>query len=274
MKKVLITGSSGYIGSHLCSYLKDKCEIYGVDIVYPKILTENFMPWDIRSLQGVEGEFDAVVHLAALVNVGKSQKDRTDYYVTNIMGTLNVLYGVETNNFIFASTGAASKLESVYGISKRVGEDLVKEFCEKHKMDYTIFRFYNVVGGNVVEPTNPDGLFFNLHKAKDKGEITIFGNDYDTKDGTCMRDYVHVNEICEAIYQAIEEPANSLENLGHGEGKSVTEIVNEYKRVNRLNFDIKYGPRRDGDLDISVLDNPSKYMKKMYSFEELLSVDN
>lgn len=273
MKKILITGSSGYIGSHLCDYLKDDYDIYGVDVVYPKIPTQNYINWDIRTLQGISGEFDCVVHLAALVNVGESQKRRTDYYITNVLGTLNVLYGIETNNFIFASTGAAVQLESVYGISKRASEDLVKEFCEKHKMDFTIFRFYNVIGGNVVEPTNPDGLFYNLHKAKDKGSFTIFGNDYDTKDGTCERDYVHVNEICEAIKTAIEEPANNLQNLGHGIGKTVKEIVEEYKKVNRLNFSINYGPRREGDLAKSVLNNPSTMLKKMYTLQEMVSLD-
>jgi len=274
MKKILITGSSGYIGSHLCNYLKNEYQIYGVDVVYPKVLTENYINWDIKMSQGINDKFDCVVHLAALVNVSESQNRRTDYYLNNVLGTLNVLHGVETDNFIFASTGAASQLESVYGISKRVGEDLVKEYCEKFKMDYTIFRFYNVIGGNVVEPTNPDGLFYNLHKAKHKGEFTIFGDDYDTRDGTCERDYVHVNEICEAIKQAIENPANGLENLGHGEGKTVKEIVEEYKRVNRLDFSINYGPKRDGDLAKSVLDNPSKYMKRLYSFEEMVNIDN
>ena len=274
MKKILITGSSGYIGSHLCNYLKDKYKIYGVDVVYPKVLMENYINWDIKMSQGINDKFDCVIHLAALVNVSESQKRRTDYYLNNVLGTLNVLHGVEADNFIFASTGAASQLESVYGISKRVGEDLVKEYCEKFKMDYTIFRFYNVIGGNVVEPTNPDGLFYNLHKAKDKGSFTIFGNDYDTRDGTCERDYVHVNEICEAIKIAIEEPANGLENLGHGIGKTVKEIVEEYKKVNRLDFSINYGPRRDGDLARTVLDDPSLMLKKMYTLQEMVSLDN
>ena len=277
MKKVLITGNAGYIGSHLSKMLADSYEVYGLDINAPQ--TDRLKDWynvDIRRLFTVDQEFDAVIHLAALVNVGESEQQPISYYITNLNGTMNVINKIKTKNFIFASTGAAAGCESAYGISKRAAEDVVREYCTIHNpKDYTIFRFYNVIGSDGFAPTNPDGLMYNLMKSKEKGEFTIFGNDYDTRDGTCIRDYVHVNEICDALRSAIEKPSNQIECLGHGVGYTVAELVNKFREVNNIpniNLLTKIGPRRKGDLAVSVLDNVSPYMKELYSLEELLKV--
>lgn len=277
MKKILITGCSGYIGSHLCKMLEGKYEIHGLDIRDPLVPIDKFFPIDInRPFASTEydAEYDAVIHLAALVNVGESEQMPIMYYITNLNGTMNVLNKIPTKNFIFASTGAAALCESAYGISKRAAEDCVVEYCTKrHPKDYTMFRFYNVIGSSYgIKPTNPDGLMYNLMQAKDRGEFTIFGNDYDTPDGTCVRDYVHVMEICNALEQAIEKPANGLENLGHGVGKTVKEMVELYKNVNNTEFNVKYGARRKGDAAVSVLDNPSTYMKHLYELKDLLRI--
>ena len=276
MKKVLITGSSGYIGSHLCKMLEGQYEIHGLDIKEPIVPVSKFYNVDINRLFTIPDQTDpyhAVIHLAALVNVGQSERMPIMYYITNLNGTMNVLNKVPTNNFIFASTGAAALCQSAYGISKRAAEDCVTEYCiSRQPKNYTMFRFYNVIGTSYgLMPTNPDGLMLNLMSAKEKG-FTIFGNDYDTKDGTCVRDYVHVLEICNAIRTAIEEPANGLENLGHGQGHTVKEMVEAYKKVNAVDFEVKYGPRRKGDAAVSVLDNPSRYMKHLFDFEDLLKV--
>lgn len=113
---------------------------------------------------------------------------------------------------------------------------------------------------------------FNLVKAMESKEFTIFGNDYDTKDGTCIRDYVHVMEVVEGILEAIENPANGVESLGHGVGRSVKEIAELFKEVNDTDFEIKYGPRRDGDLPVTVLEDMSTYMKDLYPLEVLLKI--
>ena len=277
MKKVLITGNSGYIGSHLSKMLADSYEVYGLDINVPQ--TDRLKDWyniDIRKLFTIDQEFDAVIHLAALVNVGESEQQPISYYITNLNGTMNVINKIKTKNFIFASTGAAAGCESAYGISKRAAEDVVREYCTIHNpKDYTIFRFYNVIGSDGFAPTNPDGLMYNLMKSKEKGEFTIFGNDYDTRDGTCIRDYVHVNEICDALRSAIEKPSNQIECLGHGVGYTVAELVNKFREVNNIpniNLLTKIGPRRKGDLAVSVLDNVSPFMKKLYTLEQLLKV--
>ena len=276
MKKVLITGSSGYIGSHLCKMLAGRYIIHGLDITEPIVPVHKFYKCDINQLFTLPDQtepYDAVIHLAALVNVGISEQIPIMYYITNINGTMNVLNRIPTKNFIYSSTGQASLCINPYSISKRASEDCVVEFCTKHKpMDYTMFRFYNVVGMDGIKPTNPDGLLSALIKAKETGEFTIFGDDYDTLDGTCMRDYVHVNEICHALMAAIEKPANGLENLGHCSGKSVKQMVETFKKVNNVDFNVKIGPRKKGDPAVSVLSAPSSYMKELYEFDDLLKV--
>ena len=273
MKKILITGNSGYIGSHLSKLLNDEYEVYGLDKVGPQFKVKKHYNIDIKSQFKIKEEFDCIIHLAALVNVGESELEPTDYYMTNMFGTLNILQNIKTKNFIFASTGAAEKCESAYGVSKRATEDCVREFCQVNKVPFTTFRFYNVIGSDGFEPTNPDGLMYNLMQAPIKGSFTVFGKDYNTVDGTCIRDYVHVNEICHALKLAIEEPSNSLENLGHGVGHSVGEMVQIFESINNVKFFTLYGERRKGDIEVSVLANPSKYMKKLYTIAELLTVD-
>ena len=277
MKKILITGCSGYIGSHLCKMLENDYEVHGLDIDEPQAPLNEFYRCDINRPFTIPGdiEYDSVIHLAALVRVGESEHIPIKYYITNLNGTMNVVNKIKTKNFIFASTGTAQDCTSAYGISKRAAEDVVREYCTRHKQqDYSIFRFYNVVGSDGYEPTNPDGLMYKLIEARDTGVFTIYGNDYDVSviDGTCIRDYVHVNEICDALKQAIEKPSNSVECLGHGVGYTVQEIVDLFQKVNECNFDVKYGPRRKGDLPSSVLANVSPYMRNLYTMEKLLKV--
>lgn len=275
MKKILITGNSGYIGSHLSKLLladRYSYEIHGLDIQEPQCQIDKFYNIDITKPFSSDEEYDAVIHLAALVNVGESERIPTQYYRTNIFGTLSVLRNIKCDNFIFASTGAAELCESAYGISKRAAEDVVRE--QRGADPYTIFRFYNVIGTDGYKPTNPDGLMYNLIKAIDTDEFTIYGKDYErSPDGTAIRDYVHVNEICLALKTAIDKPANQIECLGHGVGYTVREIVDKFQMVNNTDFDIKYGPRRPGDAAVSVLEDVSSYMKHIYSMDDLLKVD-
>jgi len=270
LKKVLVTGSSGYIGSHLCQLLSRDYEVYGLDKDPPRVnYHKHFYNIDIREIIKVEQEFDAVVHLAALVNVGESELKPTAYYHTNVFGTINVITSIPTDNFIFASTGAAVNHKNVYGMSKRICEQMVAEQCKT----YTTFRFYNVIGAEAVNPTNPDGLFYNLLKSAHTGKFTVYGTDYDTPDGTCVRDYVHVMEICQAIKRAVERPSNRIESLGHGQGHSVLQLVDMFQRVNKVNISVEHGSRRLGDEPISVLDDVSSYMEQMYSMEDLLKIN-
>jgi UDP-glucose 4-epimerase len=113
---------------------------------------------------------------------------------------------------------------------------------------------------------------YNLIMAMQSKEFTVFGNDYNTRDGTCVRDYVHVNEICDSLKQAIEKPSNQIECLGHGVGYTVNEIVSKFMEVNNIDINVKYGPRRKGDIASSVLENVSPYMRNLYTMDQLLKV--
>lgn len=279
MNKILITGNAGYIGSHLTIMLSNnkEYEIYGFDKSLPLIpvvehFQENIINKDSNwKASGIE--FDCVIHLAAEVAVGRSVLDPTIYYLTNTLGTLHVLQKIKTKRFVIASTGAAQGLESPYGISKRAMEQIVDQHCKENSIPFTIFRFYNVVGQDGISPTNPDGLFYSLIDAAKTGTFTLFGDDYNTKDGSCVRDYTHVNEICNAVSKAITQSTNGIENLGHGVGTTVKEMIEIFKKTNNCDFKVKVGPRRAGDLEISVLKNPSKFMEKMYTIEELLKYE-
>lgn len=272
MKRILITGNSGYIGSHLSQRLAKKYEVLGLDIVYPKTLIRDHILADVRKVYEISYHFDTVIHLAALVKVNESVEQPFRYFDTNLNGSVHLLNKVKFNNFVFASTGTAEYCNNPYGVSKRAAEDCIRQYCIEHKIPWTIFRFYNVIGTNGFSPTNPDGLFYNLIKAKQTGRFTIFGSDYNTRDGTAERDYVHVEEICTAIETAIENPANSLENLGHGQGYTVKEMVDIFKKVNQVQFDIDFGPRRQGDLERSVLSKPSTYLPNLYDINNLLQL--
>jgi UDP-glucose 4-epimerase len=282
MKYILVTGSSGYIGQHLVKLLqKNGYTVFGVDNkprLNSYLLPKNFMQHDVTgywpswltTMYDWPDEFDAVIHLAALVRVNESVEQPDDYYNTNLNGTRNVLKDFSYKNFIFASTGAAENPISPYALSKRCAEDVVKDACMKYAKPFTTFRFYNVIGSDGTPPTNPDGLFSNLIQAQKTGTFNLFGSDYNTKDGSCVRDYVHVMEICHAIMKAIEKPSNQLENLGHGVGRTVLEMISKYQEVNNCKFEIKYCQRRAGDLECSVLGDVSPYMETLYTFDELM----
>jgi UDP-glucose 4-epimerase len=276
MNKVLITGNAGYIGSHLSQILIDRKDLvlHGLDKNDPIIVLPNHISQDISldTEWNVDEEYDCVIHLAAEVAVGRSVFNPTLYYLTNTLGTLNVLRKIKTKNFIFASTGSAAGMNSPYSISKKAAEEIVNQYCKEHNIPFTIFRFYNVVGADGILPTNPDGLMWNLMNAEKTGVFNLFGNDYNTKDGSCVRDYTHVNEICHAVIQGIDGPTNQIENLGHGIGTTVKEMIEIFKRVNDCNFKTVMCPRREGDLESSVLPNPSKYMKHLYSINDLLKL--
>ena len=277
MKKILITGNSGYIGSHLTKILTEQnvYELYGLDKDVPKIGITNFVVEDIRNSGEwiySDIEFDCVVHLAAEVAVGRSVLNPTLYYLTNTLGTLNVLKNLKFKRFVHASTGSAGPMNNHYGISKRGAEDVVRQFCTEQNIPYTTFRFYNVTGTDGIEPTNVDGLMWNLMNAQKTGEFNLFGDDYNTEDGSAIRDYTHVNEICYSVIKGIEYSSNQIENLGHGVGTSVKQMIEIYKRVNDCDFTVNICPRRSGDLERSVLDNPSTFMQKLYTMDDLLKV--
>jgi UDP-glucose 4-epimerase len=256
---ILLTGSEGYVGSHLKKIMP--CDLFDLKLGH-----------DIRTLD-YNLNHNVVIHLAALVQVGESVKNPINYYTTNVFGTLNLLKHCKPRHFIFASTGAAEQPNSPYALSKLAAEQIVTQYCKENNINYTIFRFYNVIGCDPdVQLTNEDGLVYALKQSTETGVFNLYGSDYDTPDGTAIRDYVHVHEICESIKSCIINPSNSIECLGHGKCHSVKEIVNIFKKVNGVDFTVKYTDRRSGDLERSVLNHVSKYMTSKYAIEEMLKL--
>ena len=276
--KILITGNSGYIGSHLTKLLSKRTdlELYGLDRNVPQLPVKEHSRNNIAMpgyfLWQRDFEFDCVLHLAAEVAVGRSVKNPIVYYQTNTIGTLRILQELKYKRFIHASTGSAGPMNNPYGISKRASEEIVDQYCREQSIPFTTFRFYNVTGSDGIKPTNPDGLMWNLMNAQKTGVFNLFGDDYNTLDGSAVRDYTHVNEICRALEQAIDRSTNQIENLGHGVGTTVKQMIDLYKKVNNCDFDVQICPRRAGDLERSVLDDPSPFMQKLYTMEDLLWV--
>jgi UDP-glucose 4-epimerase len=151
-----------------------------------------------------------------------------------------------------------------------MAEHIIREYMGEK--EYTIFRFYNVTGSGGYPATNPDGLFYNLTNAIQTRDFAIYGTDYPTKDGTAIREYVHVNDICRALIKAIDKPSRSIENLAYGDTRTVQEIVDIFKKVNGVDFKVNHSPRRPGDLIENYLKNPSTYMERNYTYEEMLKI--
>ena len=289
MKKVLITGGSGYIGSHIISYLlKSSFQIINFDLVTPIIENEiNFTNikgdiCDTSFLISIFQEYkpDYVIHLAALTNVEESELSPESYYFNNTFGTLSVLNAMQkssTKNLIFSSTAAVYDLTqskkffceeddldpmSVYGKSKLFSEKIILDFSKSHNLNYVIFRFFNVIGIDITNQfykknNNSKNLLPVIVDVlnKQKNELLIFGNDYETPDGTAIRDYIHVLDIVKANLKAIDhidQNKNGLFNLGSGKGYSVLEVVNMFENISQVKIKKRFVDRRVGDGELAI----------------------
>lgn len=275
--KVLVTGATGYIGSHVCKNLKEHghyvegwdTNIHGeYNDVSKYAYVDNL---DITDRFAVHGSYDAVVHLAGRSVVPQSLKEPTEYYRVNTMGTSNMLDKVQTDHFIFASTSSAFEMASPYARSKVGAEDVIKEKSN----GYTIFRFFNVSGtdGTHRQLGTPTHLIrvAAMVAAGKLPHINIFGVDYDTRDGTCIRDYIHVCDLSDAIVKAIEVgPANTpYECLGSNTGWSVLEVINTMEKVTGKSIHKIISPRREGDAVASVVDKLSDRVQLKRTIEDM-----
>ena len=274
--KVLVTGATGYIGSHVCKILKEHghyVNAWDINIhgEYNDILAycDNYTSYDIT--KWVYGSYDAVVHLAGRSVVPDSLQEPTEYYRVNIMGTANMLDRVETGHMLFASTSSAWEMASPYARSKVAAEDVIKEKAN----GYTIFRFFNVSGTDGIN--RQLGAATHLIRvaamvaAGKTPEIKIFGTDYDTRDGTCIRDYIHVVDLASAIVKAVEAgPQNTpYECLGSNHGYSVLEVLDVMERVTGKQLNKTLAPRRTGDAVSSVVDNLSNFVTLTKTIEDM-----
>lgn len=274
--KVLVTGATGYIGSHVCKLLKEHGHyVEGWDINFWKEYNDisgycdKFFHYDVT--KRVNGEFDAVVHLGGRSLVEPSVKEPTEYYRVNILGTANMLDRVKTDHFLFASTSSAWEMASPYARSKVAAEDVIKEKAA----GYTIFRFFNVSGTNgVFRQLNPPSHLIHIAALCAAGkipEIKVFGTDYPTRDGTCIRDYVHVVDLVSAIVKAVGKgPRNTpYECLGSNHGYTVLEVLDAMERVTGKTLKKVYAERRPGDAVASVVENLSDLVTLEKTIEDM-----
>jgi len=279
MSSVLVTGCNGYIGSHVVKILADQghwiegwdINIYNDDHNDVKSYLNEFNDVDVTIAEDVFGEYDSVVHLGGLSVVPLSMEYPSNYYNTNINGTKNIVDNIETDHIIFASTSAAWEMASPYARSKVCAEDVIKENSD----GYTIFRFFNVSGSNGVQrQIGPASHLIRVAAevaCGKRNEMVIHGTDYDTRDGTCIRDYVHVVDLANAIVlAATTKPRNTpYECLGSNTGFSVREVIKTMKDVTGIDFNIVEGPRRVGDAVSSVVDELSPLISLTKSIEDM-----
>ncbi len=286
---ILITGGAGYIGSVVAKYLSDR----GLKvIIYDNLSTGSekaiddsftFIKGDLFEKEKLiktikDYNIKSVMHFAAFSLVGESVENPYKYYQNNICGTLSlldVMRKTQCKNIVFSSTAAVygipkevplketSPLSPInpYGRSKLFMEEIIKDFSQSYGIKYVIFRYFNACGcyKDKGERHDPEThLIPNLFKAYyEKKNFYIFGSDYPTKDGTCIRDFIDVIDLAKAHLkglESIQDNPNQIYNLGTKKGYSIREILNIFKKVIGALPEIKEKERRRGDPPILIAD--------------------
>lgn len=294
---ILVTGGAGYIGSHLVMALLEKGEdvivFDSLELGHAETIETlkkygnlKFVKGNLKNLDEIRGVFlvnkiDSVVHFAAYSQVAESVKNPQKYYYNNVYGTLNLLnamleFGVK--KIVFSST-AATYGEPVYtpidekhpqqpinpyGNSKLMVEKIMDDYDKAYGLKSVRLRYFNVAGADskarIGEWHEPEThLIPNVLKAKEDKVFKMFGTDYDTKDGTCVRDYINVEDLAQAHIKALDYLNNGGEtnffNLGTTEGNSVKEVFTACEEVKGASIPLEICPRRGGDSAILVADN-------------------
>jgi|SRR6056297_4201562 len=312
-KTILVVGGAGYIGSHQVKCLLEndyRVVIYdNLSTGFKKlILSDNFIKGDLKDTKNLEETIDkfkpdAVMHFAAFTSVGESVKKPSKYYrnnLVNVINLLDVMVKNGVNNFIFSSSAAVYGVpENIpiteeetknpinpYGRTKLMVERVLKDYEKAYGLKYTALRYFNAAGadekGEIGEMHDPETHLIPIVLKTALGErdiIYIFGNDYDTRDGTCVRDYIHVNDLADAHLKALERLFAGGEsislNLGSGEGYSVKEIIDYSKKITGIDFKVDVTERREGDPPILVADSSRAEeilgWKREYTLEDIIS---
>ena len=286
-KTILVTGGAGYIGSAAVTSLVDAGhEVVVFDSLATgqkeKVHTNaSVKAGDVTNLQELESvfadhQFDTVMHFAAKKSVAQSQQEPALYFRNNVLGTLNILTCMQKYNvpqIVFSSTAAvyqANELNglftedsavlpaSVYGQSKHMSETLIKEFYNTGKISqFSILRYFNVAGdaGLQYREDAAENVFPLIARALEKNTpFYIFGNDYDTKDGTGVRDYIHLSDLVDAHVKALSISDSDVFNLGTSTGYSVADLVAAFETVTGKKLQVEVRPRRAGDIGTVVAD--------------------
>ncbi len=291
--KVFVTGGAGYIGSHVVRQLAQA----GHDIVVFDNLSTGYR-WAVTAGELVVGDladesavndlfsahrFEAVLHFAANIVVPESVANPLKYYSNNTRNTLNLLKAIERHQVpyvVFSSTAAVYGMPeqtvltedlplapiNPYGASKMMSERMIMDLAAASDLNYVILRYFNVAGAN------PDGLLGQAtpeatHLIKvacecvtgQRDGMSVFGTDYGTRDGTCVRDYIHVEDLAKAHVMALDYMAGGGEskvlNCGYGRGFTVREVIDVVKQQSGVDFPVAETERRAGDPEALMADN-------------------
>jgi UDP-arabinose 4-epimerase len=292
-KTLFVTGGAGYVGSHCCKAFSAA----GWRVVVYDNLSRgwrDFVRWgeliegDIRDLDNLTAaiqkvEPDAVAHFAALAYVGESVTQPANYYRTNVLGTLNLLDAMRAagvSKLVFSSScstyGVPDKLPiteatpqnpiNPYGRTKMISEGMLRDYDSAYGIKSVALRYFNAAGAD------PDGMVGERHEpethaipliiraaaADSEQTFRVFGADYETGDGTCVRDYIHVQDLASAHLKALDylerNATSAVFNLGQGSGTSVRALIEMVERHLKSSVRHEYAPRRPGDPDILVAD--------------------
>lgn len=282
---VLVTGGAGYIGAHACKALARAgyTPVAYDNLAFGHAAAVKWGPLEHGDILD-RARLDAVIathapiaimHFAAFAYVGESVTDPGKYYRNNTVGSLTLLEAARDHgirHFIFSSTcatygtperlpiteGAAQHPINPYGASKLMVERMLSDFGAAHDMRHIALRYFNAAGADpdneIGEKHDPETHLIPLVLDAASGrrpDVTVFGTDYDTHDGTCVRDYIHVTDLADAHVKALQAleagQASDVYNLGIGRGFSVTEVITAVERVTGLRVPVQFGPRRAGD---------------------------
>ncbi|MCF7926777.1 MAG: UDP-glucose 4-epimerase GalE [Candidatus Izimaplasma sp.] len=299
---ILITGGAGYIGSHATKMLLDKGEnivvIDNLSTGYETAIDDRaiFYNEDIKDTKTIKKillkeRIDAVIHFAAFSIVSESMQKPLNYYDNNLTGTKNLLTAMveaKTKYIVFSSTAAVygdkdimpitetmqESPENTYGETKLAMEKMMEWTSQAHDLNFISLRYFNVAGAHhsstIGESHNPETHLIPLIlqvPLEQREKIYIFGNDYDTKDGTCIRDYIHVEDLIEAhvlaLKHLIKTNKNDYFNLGSGSGYSVLEMIKAARNVTGHPIPSEMAPRREGD--------PAKLIASSKKAEKILN---
>jgi UDP-glucose 4-epimerase len=285
--KVLVVGGAGYIGSHMVKALTNAghdvvtldnlCTGHRDSVRYGRLFEADLQ--DCAALDGLLATewFDGVMHFASFIEVGESVTDPAKYYRNNVANTQNLLDSIVRHGlkrFIFSSTAAIfGKPEYIpideehpkrplnpYGRTKLMVEEMLADYDRAYGLKSVSLRYFNAAGadphGELGERHEPETHLIPLvlqAACSSRVAITLFGTDYDTPDGTCIRDYIHVSDLCDAHLLALESllagQGSAAYNLGNGNGYSVREVIEAAREVTQQPIRIIEGARRPGDPD-------------------------
>ena len=289
--KVLVCGGAGYIGSNMTALLAAEghqptvfdnfSKGHRSAVAGAEVVTGDLSDYDLLLDTLKDRRIEAVMHFAAWIEVGESVQQPLKYYRNNTSNTQNLLSAMEAagvGKFVFSSTAAVYGMPATipiteetakapinpYGESKWAVERMCHYQSQTGKLHYAALRYFNACGagsnGRLGEDHRPESHLIPLIIQAAMGkrpDIKVFGTDYDTADGTCIRDYIHIDDLCRAHLLALgrlEDQAEMVYNLGNGQGYSVRQVIDTVKRVSGKDFKVTETPRRPGDPAILTSD--------------------